>query len=378
MNSRDVPLIVGAGPVGLAAALFLARQGSSVRIVEMLGEPSRLSRAVAVNPRTLEILEPTGITRQMLELGLPIHGIRFHWQEKNFATISLAGIHAKYPFMLALSQASTERLLTRALERAGGQVERLMKMVDCRAGDDGVVAVLQPSSGGTRKIVECPWLLAADGAHSAVREKTRTEFSGASLAEEWYLADVPLRTRLPADHGHIFFFEQGRFLFMFRVVDETLKEQPGAQLWRVVGNRARPLSQLVNAEQAGPAIWESGFHVAHRLVGTMAMEGVYFAGDAAHVHSPIGARGLNLGLEDAWVFAELVRTGRMYKYDELRRPVDRQVVRRVELLTRMVAAQSPFSRAARRIAFPVAVKTPILRGRMLAAVTGLDHELPDL
>ncbi len=84
MTYPDVPLIVGAGPVGLGAALFLTRQGRSVRVVEMLSEPSSESRALAVNPRTLEILEPTGVTRQMLERGVPIRGVCFHRQEKNF------------------------------------------------------------------------------------------------------------------------------------------------------------------------------------------------------------------------------------------------------------------------------------------------------
>src|SRR5690349_4962511 len=123
----------------------------------------------------------------------------------------------------------------------------------------------------------------------------------------------------------------------------------------------------------GNPVWESSFSVAHRMVGTMAVDGVYFAGDAAHIHSPIGARGMNLGIEDAWVLAELARANRLQEYDNFRLSVDRKVVRSVELLTRMVSAQSPFSRIMREVAFPVALKTPILRGRMLAAVTGLDH-----
>ncbi|UFS71957.1 FAD-dependent monooxygenase [Geomonas sp. RF6] len=378
MSNHDQPLIVGAGPVGLAAALFLARQGIVPRVVEMRHAPAPHSRGMAVNPRTLEILEHTGISRQMLELGLPIRGVLFHRHHRKFAELSLAGIHPHYPFMLALSQASTERLLARALDRAGVAVERGLKMIDCRPDEDGVAVVLEPSGGGMLKAIECPWILAADGAHSTAREKLKLDFGGSTLGEEWYLADVQLRTGLAADHAHVFLFDHGRFLFMLRMVDDALRDMPGEPLWRVMSNRPEPLSQLVQAEQAGVPIWESEFHVSHRIVDMMAFDDVYFAGDAAHLHSPIGARGMNLGVEDAWVFSELVRTNRMAEYDALRRPVDRQVVRRVELLTRMIAAQSPFSRVARQIALPVAVKTPILRGRMLAAVTGLDHELPDL
>jgi 2-polyprenyl-6-methoxyphenol hydroxylase-like FAD-dependent oxidoreductase len=90
------------------------------------------------------------------------------------------------------------------------------------------------------------------------------------------------------------------------------------------------LSRLVEAEQAGQPVWESNFHISHRINATLAKGNVYFAGDAAHIHSPVGARGMNLGLENAWVFAYLVKTNQLHKYDRLRRPVDRQVVRRVE------------------------------------------------
>jgi 2-polyprenyl-6-methoxyphenol hydroxylase-like FAD-dependent oxidoreductase len=82
---------------------------------------------------------------------------------------------------------------------------------------------------------------------------------------------------------------------------------------------------------------------------------------------------MNLGLEDAWVFTELVRTDRLREYDQLRRPVDRRVVRRVELLSRLVSAESGFT----RFMFPPAVKLPLVRGLMVRTVSGLDHELPD-
>jgi 3-(3-hydroxy-phenyl)propionate hydroxylase len=143
MSDSDVPIIAGAGPVGLGAALFLARQDRSTRLVEMRDEPAARSKALAVNPRTLTILEPTDVTRQMLELGSPIHGVQFHRSGHVIAALSLAGIHPKYPFMLALSQATTERLLPRALEAAGGVIERGVRMVKCRNLADGVEVVLE-------------------------------------------------------------------------------------------------------------------------------------------------------------------------------------------------------------------------------------------
>jgi 2-polyprenyl-6-methoxyphenol hydroxylase-like FAD-dependent oxidoreductase len=138
--------------------------------------------------------------------------------------------------------------------------------------------------------------------------------------------------------------ENGVFLFLIRVVDETLSDRSRGSLWRVICNHPEPLPRLESAEQTGPPVWTSSFHISHRICRRLTIGNVYFAGDAAHIHSPIGARGMNLGLEDAWVFAELVRTNRLSEYDELRRPVDARVVRQVELLTRMITAKSSILR----------------------------------
>jgi 2-polyprenyl-6-methoxyphenol hydroxylase-like FAD-dependent oxidoreductase len=378
MGRPGLPLIVGAGPVGLGAALFLAKQGRAVRIIEMRDEPSKQSKALAINPRTLDILEPTGVTQRMLDLGLPIHGVRIYRGGKVVAGMSLAGIHAKYPFMLALSQGVTERLLAEAVHAAGGRVERGVKLVDCKNLPDAVQAGLEPTAGGPQEVVHSPWLLAADGSHSTARQQLGIDFAGTSFADEWHLADLPLRTALAPDHAHIFFLPGGAFLFVLRVVEDARREKTGNALWRVIANRPDPLSQLQQAQPAGPPVWTSAFRIAHRIVASMAAGNVYFAGDAAHIHSPMGARGMNLGLEDAWVFAELARANRLQDYNRLRRPIDSQVVRRVEFLSRTVSAESVLRRFVRGFAFPLVTKLPFLRKQMIGAVTGLDHELPDV
>jgi 2-polyprenyl-6-methoxyphenol hydroxylase-like FAD-dependent oxidoreductase len=378
VNQPDRQLIIGAGPVGLGAALFLIRQGLVPRVVEMQGKPSQLSKALAVNPRTLDILESTGLSRQMLDLGVPIYGVRFYRRGRTIGTLSFTNIHPKYPFMLALSQATTERLLARALEAAGGRVERRVKMVHCRLLVDRVEVTLEPGDGGPQEVVQCQWLLAADGAHSVTRLQMGVNFVGSSFPKNWHLADAPLRTSLAADYAHVFFLEGGAFLFLIRVVDEALKSQAGEAIWRVLGNCPEPLSQLVQAEQAGPPIWTSSFHISHRMNTTLGVGGVYFAGDSAHIHSPVGARGMNLGLEDAWLFSELVRANRLSEYDRLRRSVDLQVVRRVEFLSRIASAESAFYRFVQAFVFPIAIKVPFVHTRMVATVTGLDHELPQV
>ena len=223
----------------------------------------------------------------MLERGLPIHALRIHRRERIVATVSLADIHPTYPFMLALSQATSERLLAEALEEAGGGVERGMKLVACRTSHGGVEAAVEPTAGGPREFARYPWVLAADGAHSTAREQLGIDFIGSSFAREWHLADAPLRTNLAADEAHVFLLEDGAFLFMFRVVDDQPREPTIGPIWRVMGNRPAPLSRLVQAEAVGPPIWMSGFHISHRIAANLAAGGVYLAGDAAHLHSPV-------------------------------------------------------------------------------------------
>lgn len=374
MNSKDKTLIVGAGPVGLGAALFLARQGRNIRIIDMQETPSYQSRALAVNPRTLEILESTGLTQRLINAGLLIHGIEIHIKKRTIRK-TMSGLHPKYPFMLALSQAATERFLTMELEVKGVHVERGIKLSGCQAFTERVEALLKSGSGGGNEAVECSLLLAADGAHSEVRKQLDINFEGTSLPNEWYLADAPLKTRLLPSLGHIFFLDEGVFLFLIRVIDNTLNEDPEKPYWRVISNRPDPLNLLLEAEQAGPSIWSSSFHISHRINSTMAQGNIYFAGDAAHIHSPMGARGMNLGLEDAWVFSELFRTGRLSEYNLLRRPVDEQVVRNVKFLTRVVTAEAGFYYLMKIFIFPNFIRIPFLWNVMRLTLTGLDHEL---
>ena len=371
------PIIVGAGPVGLGAAVLLAQQGRAVRIVESRDAPSRESRALAVNPRTLELLEGTGVTRRILEQGLQIRGADIHRRGGVIASLSFEGIHPRYPFMVALSQASTERLLERALNSCGVGVERAVRMRACRNVESGVEASFERSDR-SHESVYCPWLLAADGAHSTARSSLGVDFPGNSFAREWQLADVPLRTALEEDRAHIFFREGGAFQFLVRVIDERLEAESSDPLWRVITNCPAPLERLAHAEQTGSPVWASGFRISHRLNAAMTVGSVHFAGDAAHIHSPAGARGMNLGIEDAWVFAQLVDADALPDYERLRRPVARQVVRQVELLSRVAAAETYTTRLMRAFALPPAVRIPAVRGRMMATLTGLDHALPAL
>jgi 2-polyprenyl-6-methoxyphenol hydroxylase-like FAD-dependent oxidoreductase len=250
-DQTNLPLIAGAGPVGLAAALFLAQGGVRSRIIERRERPSTQSRALAVNPRTLELLEPTGVTAKMLELGLPIRGGQFWRNGKVVAQVSFGGLQHKYPFMLALSQATTERLLEDALRDVGGGVERGIELIDCRNEAEHVsIELRRGTAEGRSERATCPWLLGADGAHSTARGMLGLAFEGSTLAREWHLADVPMETTLAEDHAHAFFLDDGAFVFCLRVIEDKNSPPKGAPLWRIIANLPQPIERLEMAASA--------------------------------------------------------------------------------------------------------------------------------
>lgn len=372
-TSLNPGLIVGAGPVGLAAALFLARHGIRTRLIEKAAQRPPTSRALAVNPRTLHLLDGTGVTAKMLARGLKIEEARISRDDRRLARLPLKDLGGDYPFMLALSQATSEALLAETLAEQGGAIERGVELVAC-AEHDGMDVTLSSGTGTSaagNEIARPPWVLGADGAHSTVRESLHIGFPGHGLADPLYLTDVPLEGDLDPGTAHVRLFDEGGFLFMVRVVADARVEKP-PYLWRLIGNMPDLFARLKGARPAGPAVWSSTFHIAHRIADTLCRGRAFLAGDAAHIHSPIGARGMNLGIEDAWVFAELAAHGRLDRYNPLRRHVDHDVVRRVETLTALVLGKSPWLRGVRDLVLPAVLNLP-LRVQILRVLAGLDH-----
>jgi 2-polyprenyl-6-methoxyphenol hydroxylase-like FAD-dependent oxidoreductase len=370
------PLIAGAGPVGLGAALYLAQANIKTRVIDVNEKPVQESRALAVNPRTLEILESTGITEKMLALGMPIRGVRFSQRGERPREILFEGqVHHKYPFILALSQATTERLLAEALEEAGGNIERGVELFGCRNEAGTVLAELRHCSDDSRETVFVPWLLAADGAHSTARKTLNVDFPGSSFKKPWHLADLPLSTSFEEDMGHVFFLDGDRFVFFIRVIDDASEPPKQNPIWRVISPQKDSIDEVEDVKPAGAAVWRSDFQVSHRVNQHFQVGHVFFAGDAAHIHSPIGARGMNLGLEDAFVFTRLVRAGEMTRYEALRRGVDKGIVKKIELLSRTVMGKTAFARIVRFVLLQWLMPTPLFRGQFLRTVTGLDHPI---
>lgn len=364
MSASPQVLIAGAGPVGLAAALFLTRRGVPVRIVDPAPEPTRTSKALGVNPRTLDLLAESGVAAAIEAEAQPMRALRLHRRGRPLAdlVIDWAALGAAHR-MVILPQARSEALVTAALADLGVTPERGTGVQALSQDDAGVDVAL--TDGST---VRVPVLLAADGAHSTIRKALALDFPGDGWDEPWQLLDVDL-TGPAADEGWIDLQPEGPFVCL----------PFSGQTFRLIGFGRPLLERLPAGWTAGTVHWSSAFRISHRMVGRMTVGRVCLAGDAAHIHSPIGARGMNLGVEDAFVFAACAadflsgQGGRLEDYDRLRRPVDAAVVRNVRALTSAVRDRSPAADLVRRLLLPLVFRLPIVVNRVLKVGMGLDH-----
>jgi 2-polyprenyl-6-methoxyphenol hydroxylase-like FAD-dependent oxidoreductase len=365
----EPPLIVGAGPTGLAAALFLADKDVPCRIIDAAPRAAAESRAQVVNPRALELLEPSGVARDIVAQGHAVLRARFYDDWTQIAELELGDAHPRHR-MTVLPQARTEALLAQALAARGVLPERGVRFEALRP-DAGRVEAVLIHPDGRRETVRAPLLLGADGAHSRVREELGIPFEGSAFPEDWPLFDLRLGDPLDPESAHVCFVKGG-LVFLLGI-------RPG--LWRVFGNVPDLLEHLPPGTQVGESTWTSSFHISHRVAARETAGHVAIAGDAAHIHSPAAARGMNLGVEDAWVFAECAadflagQPERLEDYGRLRHAVHERVVRRIRLLTELARGQPGLVGLLREHLIPGLTRFGPSAHAMVALLTGLDHEV---
>lgn len=365
-------LIVGAGPTGLLLAGELARHGVTCRLIDEAGSRRSAPRAINLHARTLEVLDDLGLTGDLLALGRPVHGVNVSSAPepltptgaRRLVHLSLDVLDTPYPFILSLPQTDTERVLEGFAERCGVRVERSVRLTGLAQDAEGVTARLEHLERGRVESVRCTWLVGCDGEQSTVRRALNLPFTGAHYAEVFALADVRLAWERPDDQAQVFVSPQGILMFM---------PLPGDGRWRIVadlsplpGGQSKPeptldrFQTLVEQRGAGDArllegTWMSHFRIHRRIVPHYRVGRVFLAGDAAHVHSPIGAQGMNIGLQDAdnlaWKLALVIhgasRPEVLGSYDAERRPIAKQVLRNTDLGTRLVTLRNPLGREIR-------------------------------
>lgn len=273
--------------------------------------------------------------------------------------------------MSVLPQVRTEALLTEALARKGIAPQRRLELAKFTQDETGVDCMLV-HPGRQRETHRAQLLFGADGAHSQVRKFLDVGFIGSDFPEEWSLYDIHLyNCPLDPARAHVSFVGGG-LVFLLSIRDGV---------WRLFGDVPGLLGRLPPGTRAGEAAWQSAFHIAHRMAEREVDGRVIIGGDAAHVHSPVAARGMNLGIEDAFVFAVCAEDalkgdlGRLADYGRLRQIAHRQVVTEVERLTQFARGRPGVVGIFRQMFVPFMTTFPPTARAMRNLVTGLDHDV---
>lgn len=353
-------LIAGAGPVGLVAAIELARRGAAVRIIDKNAERTGLSKAVGVNARSLEVLEPSGVAPALIDAGLKVRRINLRYDGEALAAVDFSRLDHRYNFILCLPQSETEAVLEAALEARGVAVERETELVGFAQDDAGVDAAI--ARGGATERQRFDYLVGADGAHSTVRKTLGLGFDGEPYPDEWSLADVRLDWPFGDEDGDLFMRPDGKVLFVVAL---------GGGRHRAISNDGHALDLLPSGSTVSEILWQTEFRVSLRQVSRYQEGRAFLAGDAAHIHSPAGGRGMNLGIEDAATLAEMIVEGGLADYSAARHRVGVQVVRDSDRMFRMAALHHPVAVAARNVAIRHVLGSELVQSRFRRRMAGL-------
>jgi 2-polyprenyl-6-methoxyphenol hydroxylase-like FAD-dependent oxidoreductase len=336
-------LIVGAGPTGLMLANQLVRRGVRSMIIDRHSGPAQQTRALGVQARTLEIYAKLGIVERALELGKRGTGANIWAQGRKMARVPLGETGRNvtpYPFVLILGQDDNELIMGEKLRQLGVEVQWNTELIAFEQQPGHVDVTLKLPDGGTRK-VRAAWVAGCDGARSTARELSGITFPGAPYEHVFFVADTEASGGMVPDEVNVYLWRKGFHLFF---------PMRGKDHWRVVGILPAELREREGVgfdavvpslrHEAGPALsfksctWFSTYRIHHRAAERFRDRRCFLLGDAAHIHSPVGAQGMNTGLQDAYNLAwklALVIKGRadaalLDSYEAERVPVARRLL----------------------------------------------------
>lgn len=362
--SDPAVIIVGAGPVGLTAALSLSRRGIRPVVLEAEAELSAESRASTFHPPTLEMLNQLGLAERMLTLG---HiAPRFQYRDRKEGVIaeldlSVLSDDTRFPFRLQLEQRIVARLLLERLREVDGADVRFGRRVVSARSEGGRACVSVAGPDGTEEL-SAPWVLAADGAHSAVRRSLGIAFEGKTYPERYLVLTLSddVTELLPGLASINYVFDPEAWFVVLRTQDRwrvLFPVEPGEPAETASSpDRVRQRLHEISDRAAELRIEHVTLYNVHQRVAERLRVGrVVLAGDAAHLNNPLGGMGMNSGIHDAWLLAEPLAALCRGEGDEAalddclerrRQICRRHVLEHSDRNARMIAERDPAARRA--------------------------------
>lgn len=352
----DTPvLIVGAGTTGLCLAVELARANVPFRIIDKKKQLTETDRALVVQPRTLEVLDDQQLLQEALTNGHKLKGISLYDQAKKLTSITTYNLPTLYPYLIALPQYELEKIYFEYLTAQNVTIEFDTELVQVTERIDVVNAVVK-SSDGTEQMIKTNWLVACDGFHSTVRDRLHMQFSGQELQQSFFMADITFQSNLPKEEIEANLCKQGTLIFIplsqtkARIVINVSQNDPfhtnthpsEVDIRRLFQERCA-LKVMINE-----ILWQSYYSLEEKMINRYKQNAIFFAGSAAHVHSPLGAQGMNTGIQDAynlgWKLAAVVdhrmAPSVLETYQLERYPVAQRVLTVASVLTRIIGWSS--------------------------------------
>jgi 2-polyprenyl-6-methoxyphenol hydroxylase-like FAD-dependent oxidoreductase len=317
MRASTQVLIVGAGPTGLVLALWLTKLGVTIRIIDKNHEAAAFSRALGVQARTLEYYDQIGLAKDVVERGVRIQGVNLWVRGKKAARLPFEHLGeglTRFPFVLDFAQDQHERLLVDRLAALGVRVQRDTELRRLEHEPDRVRATLRHASG-EEELCEAIYVAGCDGSHSVVREQLGIGFPGSTYDQLFYVADVDASGPVTDGELHVD-LDEADLLAIF-----PMKGERHVRLVGTVYDKSHTAGNLTFSDVSQRGIgqlrlsvdkvnWFAPYHVHHRVADTFRKGRAFLLGDAAHIHSPVGAQGMNTGIGDAinlaWKLAAVV------------------------------------------------------------------------